>query len=56
VAIKTKNHRAVFDLFHHIVCGSTDPEVKEGKPAPYIFLIAAQRYDDTPKPDQVIFL
>jgi pseudouridine 5'-phosphatase len=54
VAIKSKNHRAVFDLFHHIVCGSTDPEVKEGKPKPYIFQIAAQRYDDKPHPDQCL--
>lgn len=33
VKIKTKKHQEVFKLFHHITKG-TDPELKEGKPAP----------------------
>lgn len=53
VAIKTRNHQEVFKLFHHIVMGSTDPEVKEGKPAPDIFIIAASRFDDKPKTEDV---
>ena len=53
VEIKTARHRPLFDLFHHIVCGSTDPEVKEGKPAPDIFLLAAQRFSDVCQPENV---
>lgn len=53
VAIKSRNHQEVFKLFHHIVMGSLDPEVKQGKPAPDIFIIAASRFDDTPKTEDV---
>lgn len=38
---KTTNH-AWFSLFDHIVCGD-DPAVKQPKPAPDIFLLAARR-------------
>lgn len=51
--IKMANHSAVFDLFHHKVMGSTDPDVKVGKPAPDIFLVAAQRFPDKPNPANV---
>lgn len=56
VEVKTRNHRELFELFGHKVMGSSDAEVKEGKPAPDIFLVAASRFPDTPKPEQVIFL
>lgn len=56
VKVKTKNHQEVFELFHHKVMGSSDAEVKEGKPAPDIFLVAASRFPDKPSPDQVSFV
>lgn len=52
VAIKTKHHQEVFKLFHHITKG-TDPEVKEGKPAPDIFLLAASRFEPKAEPTKV---
>ncbi|CAH1992464.1 unnamed protein product [Acanthoscelides obtectus] len=48
--MKTKKLQDVFKHFDHIVCGSTDPEVKHGKPAPDIFLLAASRFPDKPDP------
>lgn len=54
--IKMKSHQNLFDLFSHKVMGSTDPEVKRGKPDPDIFLIAARRFVDNPKPvDCLVF-
>ncbi|XP_022908023.2 pseudouridine-5'-phosphatase-like isoform X1 [Onthophagus taurus] len=53
-AIKTQNHRDFYRLFHHTVCGSSDHEVKHGKPAPDIYLICAARFPDKPKPENVL--
>ncbi|XP_030382909.1 probable pseudouridine-5'-phosphatase isoform X3 [Scaptodrosophila lebanonensis] len=48
VELKTTHHRELFDLFNHRVCGSTDKDVKNGKPAPDIFLVAKDRFEDKP--------
>lgn len=52
--LKTKNHQELFSLFHHSVLSSSDPEVKHGKPAPDCFLVAAARFKDPPKPENVL--
>lgn len=47
-AVKTTKHREIFDLFDHKVYGSSDSEVKHGKPAPDVFIVAAKRFRDPP--------
>ncbi|XP_044741639.1 pseudouridine-5'-phosphatase-like [Chrysoperla carnea] len=54
IPAKTKNHQELFKLMNHVVSGTSDPEVKEGKPSPDIFLICAARFPDKPKPDQCL--
>lgn len=38
-----------------MVMGSTDKEVKYGKPHPDIFLVAAARFPDKPHPSKVCY-
>ncbi|KAG5666811.1 hypothetical protein PVAND_014821 [Polypedilum vanderplanki] len=53
-AAKSTNHKEFFKLFNHILLGGTDDEVKHGKPAPDIFLIAAKRFNDNVKPENCL--
>ncbi|XP_022824057.1 pseudouridine-5'-phosphatase-like isoform X1 [Spodoptera litura] len=39
----------LFAMFHHMVCAG-DPEVDRGKPHPDIYLMAAAKFPDKPKP------
>ncbi|MGF1491061.1 MAG: HAD-IA family hydrolase [Microcoleaceae cyanobacterium] len=47
-AEKTQSHQQWFSIFQQIVRGD-DPELKRGKPAPDIFLLAAQRMGANPE-------
>jgi pseudouridine-5'-monophosphatase len=48
--LKSRDQAQLFNsLFEHVLTASSDPEVKEGKPAPDTFLIAAQRFKTKPK-------
>jgi hypothetical protein len=53
-ALKTKHLTETFNLFHHKVFGGSDPEVRQGKPNPDIFLVAAERFPDSPDPSKVL--
>ncbi|XP_030030172.1 pseudouridine-5'-phosphatase isoform X1 [Manduca sexta] len=53
--LKVQNrHEELFALFPYKTLGSSDPEVKKGKPHPDIFLVAANRFPDKPKPEQCL--
>ncbi|KAE8737733.1 hypothetical protein FOCC_FOCC016801 [Frankliniella occidentalis] len=54
IEVKTKNYKELFSLFSHIVSGTSDPDVKNGKPAPDIFLVSASRFPDKPEPGKCL--
>lgn len=47
-AMKTVNHQEWFSIFDRFTLGD-DPEIKRGKPAPDIFLLAAERFGVSPE-------
>jgi pseudouridine-5'-monophosphatase len=51
--VKTLHHQELFKKFEHVVMGASDDEVKRGKPAPDIFEIAAGRFEDEPRVENV---
>lgn len=49
--LKTQEHKDLFSLFHHIVTGD---QVTKGKPAPDIFIRAAELFDTPPSPSSCL--
>lgn len=52
--IKASNNRELFDLFDNIICGD-DANVKNGKPAPDIFLAAREGIGNPPTNQCLVF-
>ncbi|CAG8518864.1 12992_t:CDS:2 [Cetraspora pellucida] len=52
--IKTTNNQELFSMFDSITCGD-DPDVKCGKPAPDIFLVASKKIGNPPVEQCLVF-
>lgn len=52
--LKTGKHHDLVALFHHVVMSGGNPEVKNGKPHPDIFLVAASKFEEKPPPEKVL--
>ena len=52
--LKRAGHEKLFDKFEFIVCCSTDPEVKQGKPHPDAFDVARRRFSPIPDPEKCL--
>ncbi|CAH0760545.1 unnamed protein product [Diatraea saccharalis] len=51
-----KHHQELFAMFPYKTLGTSDPEVKRGKPYPDIFLVAASKFPDKPSPSKCLVL
>ncbi|KAI5645750.1 haloacid dehalogenase-like hydrolase domain-containing protein [Phthorimaea operculella] len=49
-----KHHKSLFAQFRYKTFGSSEPEVKNGKPSPDIFIVAASKFPDKPSPEKVL--
>ena len=47
--LKRAGHESLFDKFEFVVCCSSDPEVKNGKPHPDAFDVARRRFQPIPE-------
>ncbi|XP_022834011.1 pseudouridine-5'-phosphatase-like isoform X2 [Spodoptera litura] len=52
--LKAVNHQDLFNLFPCKTWGTSDPEVKKGKPSPDIFFVAANKFPDKPAPEKCL--
>ncbi|XP_060805894.1 pseudouridine-5'-phosphatase isoform X3 [Amyelois transitella] len=52
--LKTAKHQELFDLLSTKTWGSSDPNVKNGKPSPDIFLVAAAKFPDNPPSEKCL--
>jgi len=52
--IKSSNNQELFSMFDNVTCGS-DPNVKNGKPAPDLFIAAWKKMDNPPLNQCLVF-
>jgi len=52
--IKSRNNQELFRLFGSVICGD-DPNIKNGKPAPDLFLAACERLGNPPVEQCLVF-